>query len=253
VRAFPEDFAELLSREGQRLLEGRHPLCGILATGKTRFVGAQGLLHAGRAREMAQLLERTLGGVLSPMDQPIPRAATSRMKVAYTERLPKTVRVGTAFLDHTDSRARERAESSGLMALLRSPSLHAFAEGLSGYPLRRRWGLQALCYRPGDYAGPHNDHHPDEPLGRDGYTDLHLTFSLPGVEAQWLVYERQGHLSEVVPVASVGGVTCYRLPFWHYTTPLTARPGQADRCRRWVLLGTFLDRVPRPREGRRAL
>ncbi len=124
-----------------------------------------------------------------------------------------------------------------------------FAEALSGYPLRRQWGLQALCYGPGDYAGPHNDHHPDEPLGRDGYTDLHLTFCLEGVEAQWLVYERQGHFSEVAPVATVGGVTCYRLPFWHYTTPLTARPGKAGRCRRWVLLGTFLDRWGRAPRG----
>lgn len=243
MRTFPADFAALLSRDGRRVLDGKHPLCGTLATGKTRFVAAQGLLHPGRAREMARLLDDTLGEVMSPMDQPIPRSAMSRMKVAYQERLPKTVRVHTGFLDHSDSKARARAEGSGLLRLLRSASFHAFAQRLSGYPLRRRWGLQALCYWPGDYSGPHNDHHPDEPLGRDGYTDLHLTFSLEGVGAQLLVYEKQGHLTEVASVATVGGVTCYRLPFWHYTTPLTARRGKADRCRRWVLLGTFLDRV----------
>jgi hypothetical protein len=242
VKAFPRDFEELLTPAGRRVLEGRHPLSGTLATGRTRFVGATGLLHAGRSRAMARLLERTLGEVMSPMSQPNPRSAMSRMTVAYSERLPKTVRARTGLLDHTDSRARDRAGSSGLLALLRSPSFHAFAEALSGYPLRRQWGLQALCYGPGDYAGPHNDHHPDEPLGRDGYTDLHLTFCLDGVDAQWLVYERAGHLSEVAPVATVGGVTCYRLPFWHYTTPLTAKPGREARCRRWVLLGTFLDR-----------
>jgi hypothetical protein len=31
-------------------------------------------------------------------------------------------------------------------------------------------------------------------------------------------------------------VTAYRLPFWHYTTPLVGAPKAA----RWVLLGTFL-------------
>jgi len=53
-----------------------------------------------------------------------------------------------------------------------------------------------------------------------------------------LVYEKQSHLSEVSSIVTRGGVTCYRLPFWHYTTPLE---GNA-KARRWVLLGTFLDR-----------
>jgi hypothetical protein len=53
----------------------------------------------------------------------------------------------------------------------------------------------------------------------------------------------------MVPVNTVGGVTVYRLPFWHYTTPLMARPGQDAAARRWVLLGTFLDA---PREPGRA-
>jgi hypothetical protein len=246
MRAFPRDFAELLSRQGQRVLEGRHPLSGALATGTTRFVGASDLLHPARARAMGRLLEDTLSEVLSPMVQAIPGSTLARMRRAYRERLPKTVRVHTALLDHAGSRARRRAEASGLIALLRSPSFHAFAEALSGYPLRRRWGLQALCYGPGDYSGPHNDHHPDEPLGRDGYTDLHLSFSLEGVGEQWLVYEKAGHFTELTSVATEGGVTCYRLPFWHYTTPLQARRGHEARCRRWVLLGTFLDRWGRP-------
>jgi hypothetical protein len=126
--------------------------------------------------------------------------------------------------------------------MLRSASFHAFAEALSGYPLRKQWGLQALCYLPGDYSGPHNDHHPDEPLGRDGYTDLHLTFATDDVDHQWLVYEKQAHLTEIESIRSLGGVTCYRLPFWHYTTPMVAKRGRETKARRWVLLGTFLDR-----------
>jgi hypothetical protein len=152
------------------------------------------------------------------------------------------VSVRTAFIDHARARARKRAVDSGLIAMLRSPGFHALAEALSGYPLRKKWGLQALCYLPGDYSGPHNDHHPDEPLGRDGYTDLHLTFCTDGVAQQLLVYERHHHLSQVQDVVTSGGVTCYRLPFWHYTTPLVARPRAEARARRWVLLGTFLDR-----------
>ena len=79
-------------------------------------------------------------------------------------------------------------------------------------------------------------------MGKDGYTDLHLTFCNADVGAQLLVYEKQGHLTESASVATQGGVTCYRLPFWHYTTPLQGRRGREAKARRWVLLGTFLDR-----------
>jgi hypothetical protein len=41
----------------------------------------------------------------------------------------------------------------------------------------------------------------------------------------------------------------YRLPFWHYTTPLVAKPGAEDAARRWVLLGTFLDAPAERRAG----
>lgn len=241
MNAFPREFSSLLSREGQRLLAGKHERSGQLAKGLGRFVAVQGLLDMKKSKQVGALLEETLGERMSVMEQAIPPEATSGMTVAYEERLPKTVRVHTAFIDHPRSAARKRAVDSGLIAMLRSASFHAFAQALSGYPLRNRWGLQALCYWPGDYSGPHNDHHPDEPLGKDGYTDLHLTFCNSGVGNQVLVYEKKGHLTEVADVATVGGVTCYRLPFWHYTTPMLAKRGKEKSARRWVLLGTFLD------------
>jgi hypothetical protein len=121
-----------------------------------------------------------------------------------------------------------------------SPSFGAFAAALSGRKLRRRWGIQALCYGPGDYSGPHNDHHPEDAEARDGYLDVHLSFTSAAVDHQWLVWSRQGHFSEVTRVHTLGGVTAYRLPFWHFTTPLAAKRGPPNRARRWVLLGTFL-------------
>lgn len=243
MKRFPREFSDLLTKEGRRVLDGRHPtLSGALATGRSRWVGSGALLDPKKSRALATLLDDALGALLFDMEQPIPRGATWDMKVAYTEKLPKTVRVRTAMIDDPKSPARRRAKDIGVIEMLESRSFHAFAEALSGYPLRTQRGLQALCYRPKDYSGPHNDHHPDEPLGRDGYTDLHLTFCTEGVAHQWLVYERDHHLQEIESIATVGGVTCYRLPFWHYTTPLVAKRGQADRARRWVLLGTFLDR-----------
>ena len=40
--------------------------------------------------------------------------------------------------------------------------------------------------------------------------------------------------------ARSGRITAYRLPLWHYTTPLVAKRGREAEARRWVLLGTFL-------------
>ena len=100
--------------------------------------------------------------------------------------------------------------------------------------------MQALRYGAGDYAGPHNDHHPENKHARSGYVDLHVSLSAPSVAHQWLVYSRAGHFSEVVSVAKPASIAAYRLPFWHYTTPLVAKRGQD--ANRWVLLGTFLYR-----------
>ncbi|MGV3620781.1 MAG: hypothetical protein ACO1OB_08185 [Archangium sp.] len=238
MKKFPAEFEDLLTKTGKQVLAGKHAkYSGSLATGRSRFVSAQGLLDAKKSKALAKLLDDRLSERLMPMEQEIPRSATWGMKVAYREKLPKTVRVQTAMLDEDESPALARAKDLGLITMLRSKSFHAFAEALSGYPLRKQWGLQTLCYRPGDYSGPHNDHHPDEPLGAQGYTDLHLTLCNDGVEHQWIVYEKKSHLSEIESIATVGGVTCYRLPFWHYTTPMVGTPN----ARRWVLLGTFLD------------
>jgi hypothetical protein len=95
-------------------------------------------------------------------------------------------------------------------------------------------------YGPSDYAGPHNDHYPEEPAAKAGYFDLHLGLATPGVAHQWLVYAKAGHFTEMVSVAAAGGITAYRLPFWHYTTPLVAKRGRSGSAARWVLLGTFL-------------
>ena len=163
------------------------------------------------------------------------------MKRNYGELLPKSVRVRTAAMASARSRGSVAAAGIGLTAMLRSASFHAFAQALSGYRLRRRCGTQVLCYGANDYSGPHNDHHPEERDARSGYVDLHLTFCNDAVAHQWLVYEHKGHLSQVQSIALAAGVGCYRLPLWHYTTPLAARPGELSRARRWVLLGTFLD------------
>jgi hypothetical protein len=245
MRRFPPEFEDLLSREGRRVLARRSPLWGALADPRRRFIAAAGLIKPQMAREAAALLNRRLYDSLSAIDQPIPPEAMWEMAENYSEMLPKTARVKTAYLDRRRARAYKAAEAAGLVAMLRSESFGAFAAALAGRELRPRWGIQALCYGPGDYAGPHNDHHPEDAAAISGYLDMHITLAGRGVAQQWLVYARQGHFSEVVDVATAGGLTAYRLPFWHYTTPLVAKRGSKEAdARRWVLLGTFLYKQP---------
>jgi hypothetical protein len=61
------------------------------------------------------------------------------------------------------------------------------------------------------------------------------------VAQQFLVYAVSGHFSRVETAARSGRITAYRLPLWHYTTPLVAKRGRLAAAR-WVLLGTFLYR-----------
>jgi hypothetical protein len=242
---FPAEFEDMLTVAGRRVLAGRSPLCGALADPRRRFLIATDLVSERRARAAKRLLDRALHDLLEPLEQPIPPESIWKMTANYGERLPKTAHLKTAYLERRRERSYRRAEAIGLVAMLRSESFAALAAALAGRALKRRWGIQVLCYEPGDYVGPHNDHHPEEPAARRGYLDVHISLVGPGVAQQWLVYAVQGHFSRIVDVATAGGVSAYRLPFWHYTTPLVARPAAPpEAARRWVLLGTFLYRQP---------
>lgn len=241
MRRFPADFADLLTSRGKALLGGRHPRAGALADPRTRFLALDGLIDIRQARAVALLLEKTLLPHLREMAQPIPPETIWEETRNYAEQLPKTMRQQTTHLDNARSAAFKVAKDIGLIDCLRSDSYRAFASALAGRPLKRKYGLQAIAYGTGDYAGPHTDHHPEEPDAAHGYVDVHLSFSTAAVRDQYLVYARAGHFTEMVEVTQIPGlVTAYRLPFWHYTTPLRAKPKQDGKARRWVLLGTFL-------------
>ena len=242
MRKFPAEFADLLTLKGRAVLEGRAPdLCGALADPRRRILAATGVVDRAKAAACRALLDRGLYEHLSPLSQPTPPETIWWMTEDAGEWLPKTMRMKTAYLARR-GRAYAAAERLGLIAMLRSPSFHAFAAALAGKPLRRRSGVQVLCYGAGDYAGPHNDHHPEQPEARLGYVDVHISLANSAVAHQFLVYAERGHFSRAVDVNTNGGVTAYRLPLWHYATPLVAKSGREAQARRWVLLGTFLYR-----------
>jgi hypothetical protein len=237
-RSVPGEFEDLLNSQGRRVLAGTHELCGALADPRRRFLMRDDLLDRAKAAKLRKALQEALSDTLEPLDKPILPESIWDMRRDYTELLPKTARSHTIFFDSRREPGVKAAEKIGLARLMRSESFRAFAAALAGRKLKSGWGVQVLRYGPGDYAGPHNDHHPENKAAKRGYIDLHLSLCTPEVEHQWLVYARAGHFSEIVPVSGAATLTAYRLPFWHYTTPLVG-PAKAAR---WVLLGTFLYR-----------
>ena len=241
MKALPKDFADLLSARGRRILEGRDKAAsGAIADSRQPFLALEGAVDRDKAEAVWRLLDRALGPRVVTLSQPIPPDSISGQTRNYQERLRKTVHNRTAYLERRGSRAWQAAEQIGLIAMTGSDSYRRFVEIVAGRPLAAEFGRQVLCYGPGDYAGPHTDHHPEDPRAAGGYVDFHLSFAGPGVQRQFLVYAKNGHFTEEVDVATAGGISAYRLPFLHYTTPLKARRGREATARRWVVLGTFL-------------
>ena len=212
---------------------------GALADPRRRFIALTGMVAKAKAEALRKTLERAMAPLLTDLSQPIPPETIWDMKRNYDDWLPKAVRCRTAYLENKRGAAYARAKELGLIDLLSSQSLVAFAEAVLGRRLDPKGGQQVLRYGAGDYSGPHTDHTPEIKRAAKGYLDFHLSLVGPGVAHQYLVYAKGGHFTEMVPVAESGCLTLYRLPFWHYTTPLQVKLGAKD-AGRWVLLGTFL-------------
>jgi hypothetical protein len=238
--AFPTEFADLLNKRGRRLLDHPPRLPQFTEKGRTPIVVFDDFIERDVARRCVAALDRAIYPLLRRMHTPIPREALTGMKKNYSETLPKTVRVRTVTLNSARSQALDAANAIGLGPMMRSETFLRFAEAVVGAPLRNdHWGRQVICYQHGDYSGPHNDHHPERPEARNGFIDVHIMFSNEHVQSQWLVYEEKHFLSASHEVAAPSGIAVYRLPFWHYTTPLVARRGREADARRWLLLGSF--------------
>jgi hypothetical protein len=232
MRRFPAEFADLLTAKGRRILDRG-------AARDDPLIYLSGMIAPATALAAHALLERALRPHLAPMERAIPPESITRQTRNHQERLIKTVRNRTAYLESRRSRAWAAAERIGLIRLLRSESLRRFAERISGTTLDPKNGQQAIRYGPGDYAGPHTDHHPEEPRAAGGYLDVHISLGHPDVQHQYLVWAEAGHFMRIVDVSRPGGLALYRLPLWHYTTPLVARR-KAGAASRWVLLATYL-------------
>ena len=239
MNEFPAEFSELLRPKGLRILRGQSADCGLFIGSRPSFANFSDLIRRDRAADCMRLLDENLYNSLHVEQSGIPPETITEMEDNYAETLPKTMHIKTAFFRRRNARSYLAAEKIGLLKMMRSESFVRFSEAVTGLHLDRDYGIQVSCYEQGDYAGPHNDHHPEADYLKDGFVDLHVMFTNKWVKHHYLVYEHRGHFSKIVDINVQGGISVYRLPFWHYTTPLAAKPGQEDKARRWLLLATF--------------
>lgn len=240
MRKFPHQFSDILTPTGISVLEGRaKDSCSLFLNTQRYFATFDGAVDKSKAENCVEILDAHLYEHLSVEQRKIPPESITKMKRNYAEVLSKTMHIKTAFFRKRSARSYQAAERIGLLRMMRSSTFTDFAEAVTGFKLDRDLSLQVSCYEQGDYVGPHNDHHPENETIKDGYVDFHVMFTNNSVAHQYLVYEEKGHFSKIVDVNIQGGISIYKLPFWHYTTPLAGNPGHEQTARRWLLLGTF--------------
>jgi hypothetical protein len=254
MKRFPREFSGLLTPAGMQILDGKAPhSCNLFQDNKVKFATFSDLIKPERVDDCLRLMDKYLYPHMALEQRGIPPESITALRHNYEERLSKTMRFKTAFFRRKDARSFQGAERIGLLDFMRSASLRVFVESATGLKLKPNWGVQVSCYEPGDYAGPHNDHHPENPNLKNGFIDFHVMFSNDAVAHHYLVYEENGHFSKMVDVNLRGGMSLYQLPFWHYTTPLVGKAGREREARRWLLLASFEIIAPAKRSPRRSL
>lgn len=231
---FPPEFSGFIDK---RLLSAPHS--GKLGRNGNFVRAFPNAICAKTSRTAIGLLEKVMAPRLRKQHYPIPPGLIKDLKHNFTETLPKTFRNQTATLNSPRSQAAKAANEIGLLQMLGSSSLHAFAEAVSGYRLERMPGFQASRYLPGDFIGPHNDHHPEDKHLRGGYIDFQITLTSNAVENQYLIYEHNGLLNNTVNMAIPSCITVAHLPFWHQVTPLIPKKGKEKDAVRWLLMVSF--------------
>lgn len=240
MERFPKDFADFLNSKGHRILErGFSKSREVFHGHETPLALLNGVVESKRAIAGCRLLDKNMYEHVRRVEHPIPPETITEMRRDYTEKLPKTMRFKTSYFSSRSSLSYKAASRTGLIDMMKSESLASFAEAVTGLTLERDRGLQLILYEPGDYAGPHNDHHPENNALRHGFVDMHISLTNSGVANQYLVCEEGGHLSKMYSVSNNGTIALYRLPFWHYTTPLCAKRFKSNTARRWLLLASF--------------
>lgn len=239
MKKFPLEFEDILNRNGKKLLNGQAMQDSFRFKSRTPIAVFNNIIDPKSSFQIIKLLDKFFYDKLKKIFSPIDPDELRKMKKNYSERLSKNLRFKTAELDNAKSVTYETAHKTGLLQLLNSDSFKVFGEKVTGKKFGIGENNQIICYEQGDYVSPHNDHHPENENVRNGYYDIHIMFSNSQVKHQLLVCENKRYLNEYYDISVPAAVAVYRLPFWHYTTPLISKKGNERLARRWLLLSSY--------------
>ncbi len=200
------------------------------------------ILDPQTASRVLSIMEHKVKSNLRPLETKIHPKLTKNQKLNYGEKIHKVMRVKTFRIENSK---HEALWNSYQLEQLVSPQLaRKVCEKLFQCKFRKEVGKQIVSYFEGDYFGPHNDHHPELPHMKNGYVDFHYYVNHADVEYQMLVHEDRGHLNKFYSLNHFAGLNVYRLPFWHYTSPLQVKPGSSKKAARWIIMYTFYFEQP---------
>lgn len=239
MKKFPSEFEDLLNANGKRILNSKQYPSNFTKKGAIPIEVVNNIIDQDTAAKCIAILDKTVYAKLKPISSKINPDELWGMKKNYTERLSKNLRMKTMEIGGPKSRSYEAAQACGLIQMLNSESLRKFGEVVASTRFGTAENNQVICYESGDYVSPHNDHHPENENVKNGFFDIHLMFSNRHVEHQLLVHEQNGYLNQCYDISQPAAMAIYKLPFWHYTTPLIAKPGKEKLARRWLLLRSF--------------
>jgi hypothetical protein len=239
MKKFPEEFSDLLNKKGQHILSGKYKTDKFKSKKNTPVDVLSEVIDEKAATDCIRILQKNFYPLLRPIASRIDPEELINMKKNYSEKLAKNLRMKTLEIGGKNSRSFESAAACGLYQMMHSASLQKFGEMVAGEPFGVAQNNQIICYESGDYVSPHNDHHPEFPSVKDGFFDIHIMFSNAAVQHQLLVYENNGYLNGYYNIAVPVAIAVYKLPFWHYTTPLVPKQKKESTAQRWLLLRSF--------------
>jgi hypothetical protein len=237
--SIPRDLSAFLTDETSRLLADRRGLDTAVQR-RRRVAALIDPFESAPARRLTALLDSVVFPCMDRIERDLPASALPSDASRDDPAFERSLSASTGSLTDSRSPVQPIAEQTGLVELIRSPTVRQVAQRLSGYALGRELSVGVFCYSGGDHLGPHADRRavgsrPIDP----GVVGLNLCFPNDGVASQTLVWEQDGTLDQAVALDGRPAVFMLRLPFWHYVTPLLAKPGRERDARRWVLTASY--------------
>ncbi|MBL7860067.1 MAG: hypothetical protein JNJ65_02815 [Cyclobacteriaceae bacterium] len=161
MNRFPNEFEDLLTRKGRKILRHGLPESPFTNKRKTPVVVIDGIINERLAQDCMKLLNQHFSAHLKTIAGPIDKDELRNMKENYSEKLAKTLRMQTLEIGGRRSNSFQIATQCGLIQMLNSSSLKAFGEAVTGSTFGTPENNQIILYRHEDYVSPHNDHHPE--------------------------------------------------------------------------------------------